>query len=147
MDLHSGAESVVFADALPAKTQFYLVGWFDNDRSLVGLRFTAHSDLTQRIEILSIERSGQLRVLGTVARGFASTAWLDAERETLYLTLIEGGAHNIHAFPLAGGKARRLTDNQLPGVTFSGISSLGDGTLVYARQVENYDIWMLQSEP
>ena len=45
---------------------------------------------------------------------------------------------------LADGAVRQLSDNTIPGITFSGLEVAPDGSLLYVRQESNRDIWTIQ---
>ena len=58
------------------------------------------------------------------------------------MTCVEGAAHNVYALSLADGTWRRLTDNNFQGVSFGGVDASLPGSLIYARQVKNQDLWV-----
>ena len=50
----------------------------------------------------------------------------------------------MFALTLSDGVLRRIGGNALEGVTFSGMQSWGDQTLLYARQELRKDIWIIE---
>jgi hypothetical protein len=114
---------------------------------LLVLTSTLGESQTNTVDILSVDAGGRPQTLGRVPQAFASTARLAVAEDAIYLTAVEGTKHNLYSFSLTDGGLRRLTSNTLPGVTFSGVARLEDGTLLLSRQVENYDVWVLTSNP
>jgi hypothetical protein len=86
-----------------------------------------------------------LRSVGRIDRAFLATVRLDPGRALLYATRSEGGVHNLYTFALNAQEIRRLTDNTLPGVTFSGLDSLGAAGIIGVRTERKSDIWLLDA--
>jgi hypothetical protein len=97
------------------------------------------------VEIAELDvGTGQSRTIGNVDNVHPNSTRLDSERRVLYLTRAEGRAHNLYGFDLDVGALRKLTGNQIPGVTYSGIEITPRGELLYSRQRTNTDIWRLR---
>jgi Tol biopolymer transport system component len=122
-----------------------LRGWLDPDH-WIALRSTVNEDWSERIEVLRATCGGTVEMVGVVPAGYSGSARVDRRTGTLYLTARDGigGPHNLHAMRLDDGTVRRVTDNDLPGVTFSGLTLLADGRLVHARHERNHDLWIVE---
>jgi hypothetical protein len=62
----------------------------------------------------------------------------------VYVTRSEKGTHNVYAVSLANGSLARVTDNALPGITFSGFQPVGAQGVIGAREERREDIWLIQ---
>jgi Tol biopolymer transport system component len=126
-------------------TAHYLAGW-SSDRSVilqrVQLRGTAYE---MHLDELTID--GKTRSLASIADSPVPSVHLDVARSRLLLTRDENGVHNIYAVALRDGATSRITNNQSPGVAFSGIQSLRADAIVFAREERKRDIWVVQRKP
>jgi hypothetical protein len=103
----------------------------------------SNQDGTADLEILLTNDGGGTRVAGRITHAFGATARLHAGRRVLYVTREEQGTGNVYAFALDTGTLTPLTQNSLPGVTFSGFQPFGQGTLG-VREERRDDIWLMQ---
>ena len=118
-------------------------GWLG--RHFVLLRSTRiHEDSTADLEILIVNDSGTARVAGHITRAFAATARLHLTKRALYLTRVDKGTHNVHEFSLDTGSLTAVTQNALPGVTFSGFQPVGARGILGVREERRADIWLIQ---
>jgi hypothetical protein len=117
-------------------------GWIDR-RLVLTREVKANPDRTSDFEILVVDERGQTRVAGQVPHVYASTIRLHPARRTLYMTRLDQGTDNAYAFSIDTGALTALTDNQLPGVTFSGFRPAGQG-LIGVREERREDIWLIQ---
>ena len=117
-------------------------GWIDR-RLVLTHEVAANTDRTSDFEVLVVDERGQTRVAGRVTHVFASTIRLHPSRRVLYMTRSDQGTDNAYAFSLDTGALAMLTDNQLPGVTFSGFQPAGQG-LIGVREERREDIWLIQ---
>jgi hypothetical protein len=123
-------------------------GWLTGDTGLVLARAGRfQTDFTSEVEALVVSTHGAIRSAGIVPDAFLVTTRLDPQRSVLYVVRIEEGAHNLYEISLVSGRVRRVTDNGLPGVTFSGIEPLGGGALIGVRYEQTSDIWLLDATP
>jgi Tol biopolymer transport system component len=123
-------------------------GWLPGGHGLVVARSALfREDFTAEVEILVASTAGVLRPVGVVDGAFLVTTRLDSNRGVLYLARVENGLHNVYEFSLTTGRLRRITDNNLPGVRFSGAEPLGRTGLISVRQERRSDIWMLVASP
>ena len=123
-------------------------GWLRDDTGVVLARArTFDEDFTAEVEILVASASGTVRSAGVVDKAFIATTRLDPFRGVVTLTRLDEGIHNLYEFPLATARLRRLTDNTLPGVSYSGVAPLGDGAWVAVRHEQRSDIWLLDAKP
>ncbi len=124
----------------------YVRGWLSNNAGLVLVRATTtYEDLSADVEVLVVSPNGAVRPVGRIERSFMATMRLDPDRGILYVTRSEAGVHNLSTFSLRTATVRRVTDNALPGVTFSGIHSLGVGGIIGVRTERESDIWLLDA--
>jgi serine/threonine protein kinase/Tol biopolymer transport system component len=140
LDLQTGSDSVIATEAAPDPFVF-LRGWTAGG-SLLLLR--THPGPTGSFEIAAIDVStaGARRPIATFGDAFVTTSRLDAAGKRLLVTRAEAGIHNIYSLSLADGRLTRLSDNQLPGVSFTGIESASNGAIVYSRPESRRDIWI-----
>lgn len=118
-------------------------GWLD--RHFVLLRTTqTHDDATADLEVLIAGDKGGVRVAGRLANAFAVTARLLAAERAIYVTRQEKGTHNVYALSLTTGRLTQVTQNALPGVTFSGFQPAGSGSVIGVREERRQDIWLMQ---
>ncbi len=142
LDVLTGADRTVAEIEGPA----YIRGWLANNAGVVLIRSTgAHEDLSADVEVLVVSPTGTRRAAGRIDHAFLTTARFDPDRGVLYVTRSDAGVHNLSAFSLASGTLRRVTDNTLPGVTFSGVDALGTRGLIGVRTERKSDIWLLDA--
>jgi hypothetical protein len=123
-------------------------GWLPGGGGLVVTRGSRlDQDFTADVEVLVATATGSVRSVGVVDKGFVATTRLDPLRAAVYLARLDGGVHNLYEFLLPTGRLRRVTDNTLPGVSYSGISPLGGGAWVGVRHEQRSDIWLLDAAP
>jgi len=142
LDLASGADRSV----LDVQGSAYVRGWQSSPAGLVLVRPTnTYEDLSADVDVLVVSPNGVSRPVGRIERAFMATIRLDPDRGLLYVTRSDAGVHNLYTFSLATQIARRVTDNGLLGVTFSGIEPLVGGGLVGVRTERKSDIWLLNA--
>ncbi len=132
---------------LTVTTRLYLLllrGWTDKDGSLVLVRRpdAANKDGSERLEVTEVSVDGQSRPLATIDGGFHQTLRLDAARRMLFVTRSDAGVHNLYAVPFGTGQPRRLTTNQVTGVSFSGVARASGGGIVFVRDETKRDIYI-----
>jgi len=118
-------------------------GWIDRRFVLTRSFRPPNADRTYDLEVLVVDESGQTRVVGRVTQVYASTVRLHAARRVLYMTRADRGTENAYAFSIDTGTLTAVTDNQLPGVTFSGFQPAGQG-FIGVREERREDIWLIQ---
>ena len=118
-------------------------GWIDRRFVLTRSSRPPNVDRTYDLEILVVDERGQTRVAGRVTQVYASTVRLHASRRVLYMTRADQGTENAYAFSIDTGALTPMTDNQLPGVTFSGFQPAGQG-FIGVREERREDIWLIQ---
>jgi serine/threonine protein kinase len=118
-------------------------GWLD--RHFLLLRSTRiNEDSTEDLEILITNNDGTSRVAGRITGAFAATTRLHAGRRALYLTRVDKGTHNVYEFSLETGSLTAVTENSLPGVTFSGFQPVAPQGILGVREERRSDIWLIQ---
>ncbi|HVQ41192.1 MAG TPA: protein kinase [Vicinamibacterales bacterium] len=118
-------------------------GWLDHRFVLTRSIRPLNADRTYDLEVLVADGSGQTRVAGRITQVYASTVRLHASKRVLYMTRSDQGTENAYAFSIDTGALTALTDNQLPGVTFSGFQPAGQG-FIGVREERRADIWLIQ---
>jgi len=83
----------------------------------------------------------------TIDHAFIATTRLVPSDDALYATRSDDGIHNLVAVNLASGVLRVVTDNMLPGVTFSGIAPFGPAGFLGVRSERTRDVWLLDAPP
>jgi hypothetical protein len=53
--------------------------------------------------------------------------------------------HNVYAFAMVSGRLTQVTDNALPGVSFSGVKPAGN-SLIAVRNQRERDIWLIETQ-
>jgi serine/threonine protein kinase len=126
----------------------YSRGWLPDASALILVRGrTYDSDSTGDLEILKVSAAAaSVESLGSISHGFLPSTRFDSSQAVLYVTRSEAGIHNLYAFALSSRMLTRLTDNSLPGVSFSGIRPLTGGALLAVRSDQKSDIWLMESE-
>jgi hypothetical protein len=120
-----------------------LRGWLD--RSLILVRTVAgYPDRTTDAEIVLVDGSGTLKTAGRVTRVFVNTIRLNPSQRLLYMTRAESGTHNVFTFSLDTGALTAVTQNALPGVTFSGFQPIGTRGVLGVREERREDIWLIE---
>jgi hypothetical protein len=120
-----------------------LRGWLD--RSLILVRtVAAYPDRTYDAEIVLVDGAGALKTAGRVTRVFANTIRLHPSKGLLYMTRAESGTHNVFTFSLETGAVTAVTQNALPGVTFSGFQPIGTQGVLGVREERREDIWLIE---
>ena len=120
-------------------------GWLPDGRVVIVRSVELNPDLTATIEVLLIGADGAIATAGTISHAVIATSRLDASRGTLYLTRAEAGVHNVYGFAIGSGRLTQVTDNALPGVSFSGVRPAGNSLIVVRNQRER-DIWLIETQ-
>ena len=128
-----------------APAQHYLAGW-TSDTNVLMLR-THRRGTDYEIELKDVPPVGVSRTVAVVEDAPVPAVHVDAQRRRVLLTRNEGGVHNIYAVSLRDGAMTKITNNQTPGVSFSGIQSLRADAVVFAREERKRDIWLVQRKP
>lgn len=148
LDLSTASDRILARFPAEVWTDLQNKGWTHDDRSIVLVRRSAvYADKKDTIEILmasAVDAGAAPRRVAIVEGTFFVTTRLDAERRVLYLTRSEGVIHNLYAVSLATGALRRMTNNQLPAVSFSGVECLPNGRLLCVRDQKRQDIWIIR---
>jgi serine/threonine protein kinase/Tol biopolymer transport system component len=96
-------------------------------------------------EVVEITREGARRSIRTMMNfGRERIAHVDVRRPLLYVVCRNGLVQNVFSVSLETGEMRQVTDNQAPNVSFSGVTSLPNGSLLFARNLHTEDIWLLR---
>ena len=123
-------------------TIHYLAGW-TSDRAVL-LQRTQQRGSVYEIQFSELSLDGKSRPVAVVTDAVVPTAHIDTARGRVLLTRDESGVHNVFAVALGDGAVTRLTNNQSPGVSFSGVQSLRSQAIVFAREERKRDIWLSQ---
>ena len=97
-----------------------------------------------QIQLRETPFTGAPRVLATIVDAPVPSVHVDARGGRVLLTRDENGVHNLYAVALRDGAVVKITNNETPGLSFSGIQSLRGEVLVYAREERKRDIWLVQ---
>jgi serine/threonine protein kinase len=120
-------------------------GWFGSQ--IVALRYLRFNrDSTADFDVLLIANNRIQRV-GTIEHGFTATVRVNPSGRELYVTRVLKGLHNVFAFALETGQLTAITQNALPGVTFSGFEPTGAHAWIGVREERRDDIWLIQQTP
>lgn len=143
IQLNESGTSQIMAPQTGLDRWLTLLGFRPRSGGLVILHDPDRNDETPTVQILEVGPH-QTRRLGSISDMVRGSARFVAEADTLYLTRTEGLTHNLHAFDLGRGALRRLTANELPGVTFGGFESGGPDALIFSRQEVKRDTWLIR---
>ncbi len=139
----SGSPHVI---ATPPKRDVHLAGWLD--RSLVVVaRTRVHDDFTSDVDILLLNEAGAFTPAGQLTSAYPGTARVDPRSRSLIVARREAGTHDAVAWSFARRTTRSVTQNALPGVTFSGFVPLSDGQVLGVREERGQDIWLISARP
>ncbi|MBK9240030.1 MAG: protein kinase [Acidobacteria bacterium] len=144
-DLVSGQQREV-ASLTGSFTSVYGRGWLADRRMVIVRSVEVNQDSTSTMEVLLVGADGATTTAGTISNAILITARLDPTFGTLYLTRAEGGVHNVYGFSIASGRLTQVTDNALPGVSFSGVRRAGR-SLIAVRNQRARDIWLIETQP
>ena len=124
----------------------YSRGWLPDDRGLLLLRTGARGDESglSEVEILTLMKSGSVDAAGSIAQAYLGTTRYDSAKSVLYVTRSIDGIHNVHEYSLATKTLRQVTDNNVPGVTFSGMrpAPAGSNDILVVRDARVRDVWV-----
>ena len=144
-DLQTGRDQLVTTEASGVRNVM-LRGWASR-ASLIVLHYRVLPASTFEVDVFEAPLAGEKRRIATITGAYPTTARLDASGGRLLITRLEAGVHNIFALALADGRLQRITDNRLPGVSFSGIEPRPSGGIVYSRAEWRRDIWLARKQP
>lgn len=139
--IKGGAETVAHAWNGVGVADLYLRGWSDHGLVVVRRRTNLPDSAWPAMEVSVVDSTG-LRDVARLSGAYAETSRLSSAGDTLFYAGRQDRISNIHALNLARGTIRRLTNNQLPSIAFSGIDPLADGSLIYAQDERRQDIWL-----
>jgi hypothetical protein len=123
----------------------YLAGW--TSATSVLLQRALRRGSSYQLQWREASVGGNLREVASVADSPVPAVHVDTHRGRLLLTRDENGVHNIYAVSLRDGSPTKITNNETPGVSFSGIQSLRANAIVFAREERKRDIWLVQRKP
>ena len=125
-----------------AGASVYLGGW-TNAGTLLLLR-THQQAKVPDLQLAEVSMSGQRRDIASISGPPVPAVRVDRQRSRVLVTRDENGVHNIYGVSLRDGAMTRITTNQSPGVSFSGIQPLRADAIVFAREERKRDIWVVQ---
>ena len=128
---------------LDPKWSYYLPGWSGPKSILVSHSRQMPSGVAE-VTVVEHTIDGPQRAVATIADAAVPALRLDTARGRLILTRVVDGAHNLFALSLANGTMQRITSNESPGVSFSGVHVLTDGGLIFGREERKRDIWVVE---
>ena len=143
-DLVSGQQREV-ATLTGSFTGVYGRGWTADNRVVIVRSVEVNPDATSTMEVLLVGADGTTTTPGTISNAILVTTRLDPANGTLYLTRAEGGVHNVYGYAIATGRLTQVTDNALPGVSFSGVRPAGRSLIAFRNQRAR-DIWLIETQ-
>jgi serine/threonine protein kinase len=143
-DLVSGQQREI-ATLAGSFTGVYGRGWLPDGRVVIVRSVEVNQDFTATMAVLLIGADGAITTVGPISNAIVATARLDPARGVLYVTRAEGGVHNVYAYAIDSGRLTKVTDNALPGVSFSGVRPTG-GALIAVRNQRERDIWLIETQ-
>lgn len=143
-DLASGQHREI-ASVAGSFTSVYGLGWLPDGRVAIVTTVEINPDATSTMAVLLIGSDGTTTTLGPISNVIQGTSRLDPAHGMLYLTRAEGGVHNVYGFALSTGRLTKITDNALPGVSFSGVRPAGRA-LIAVRNQRARDIWLIETQ-
>jgi serine/threonine protein kinase len=130
------------AVAREAGVSHYLAGW--TSEKAVLFERTRQRGVGYEMQLTEMPLSGEPRAIASVADLPVPAVRVDVSRARALVTRNEEGVHNIYAVSFRDGTLVRITNNESPGVSFSGIEPLRADALVFAREERKSDIWVVQ---
>jgi Tol biopolymer transport system component len=147
--LENSTDSARFAvTALPGSSPWTVIcrGFLADGESVLLARSALNPDLSEEVEFLVHHPSRGGRPIGRAEAAYPQTAVLDVGTGLVFLTMADAGVHNVYSLSLETGEFHRITDNRLPGVSFSGLQVFPDGTLLASHHQRNLDLWLLAAQ-
>lgn len=120
-------------------------GWLSDDRVVIVKSVEVNQDATATVAVMLAGIDGTVTTAGTISNAMVVTARLDPAHGMLYITRAENGVHNVFGYTIATGRLTQVTDNALPGVTFSGVRPAGN-SLIAVRNQRERDIWLIETQ-
>jgi serine/threonine protein kinase len=142
-DLQSGLESK-FGPFPGDASLIYGLGWLSAGEFLLLRQIYMWPDFAIDMEVIAVGSARGFRSLGTIDHAFVATARFDERTSTVYVTRSEDGVHNLYARTIPSGRLHRVTWNQEPGVTVSGVNILSTGQVLAVRNEHVSDVWILE---
>ena len=137
--LADNSESIVHSWSRTRIGDLYLRGW-STSGLIVVRRITDVPEADWPVMDVMSVGDGRETQVARVPRAYAVTARLAGD--VVYFAAREKRVANLYALQLGRGTIRRLTNNELPSMTFSGIEPLANGSLIYAQDERRQDIWL-----
>ena len=103
-----------------------------------------NEDISSDVEILVTDSRGGTRVAARITNVFAVTIRLHAAKRMLYMTRGNKGTNNVYGFSFDTGAVTAVTQNAMPGVTFSGLQPTTSHGMIGVREERREDIWLIQ---
>jgi Tol biopolymer transport system component len=128
---------------LTSKGFYFFPGW-SGPTTLILAHQQPVSSGTNELVVSELSVAGPSRVIATISDAAGPAARLDPPRMRLFVTRVVDGVHNLFTLSLADGTWKRLTANEAPGVSYSGVHVLADGGLVFGREERKRDIWLVE---
>jgi hypothetical protein len=122
-----------------------LLGWTGDESALVFVRGRQTPDAGPMETRRLLVATRQVVDGAPINSSFVATARLDASGRRILVTRLDGDAPNLYALSLRDASLQALTHNSLPGVTYSGATSVPTGAIVYVSDERKQDIWLLKA--
>jgi len=118
----------------------YLAGWLGRKTLVAARSFVSNSRKVFEVLVLAVDSSK--RQMPYQGEGYGGTVRLNGQ--TIVFIGSPGGIHNLYELDLGTAETRKLTDNQVAGVTFSAPAVTSQGTILYSYHVSNVDVKLLR---
>jgi serine/threonine protein kinase/Tol biopolymer transport system component len=128
-----------------AFTGVFSRGWLPDGRLVILRSKELNPDATATIEVLLVSSDGTMTTDGAITNAMMVTTRLDPAHGVLYVTRSEKGVHNVFGYAIGSGRLTQVTDNALPGVSFSGVRPAG-AALIAVRNQRERDIWLIETQ-
>jgi Tol biopolymer transport system component len=124
----------------PDGIQLHIAGW--TRRGTVIAAGAWRPDRGIGSDVFEVGRSGTVRHVATAEGVLGVTARLDAARDRMFATTINGGVATVTILALSDGRPTQLVSNEIDGISFGSYTPTPDGWLLYMRKEINYNPWL-----
>jgi serine/threonine protein kinase/Tol biopolymer transport system component len=145
-DLLTGHETVLWSPSDDRRQRVFAKGWRTTGQFVV-VHSILDAEVNERVEAIQIDSAGAQTSIPIAGRGLGGSARLDRTSDSLLVVTIDADQiHQLEAVSLLNGRRRRITNNNLPGISFSGLEILPNKNIIFSTQTSNSDLWLIGSE-
>ena len=125
-----------------------LLGWSATEQELMLAVYKARTGIGQaEVELLSINaQTGARRSLAVLPSAYFSNIYLSPNKRLIAFTAHQAGKDDIWLIPVAGGKARKLTDNNNPDIYLSSLAWSPNNRMIYFGKQSQHGLFVMLTD-